>query len=81
METLIRLLQKIQSMFSQKTTYYIVYRFTDTLTYIDDTADEIPIKIQNLAGYLPCFTTLAEAEEVSENGKYQIGKIKTIHKN
>ena len=58
---------------------FVVYRLIEHVTCSDPaTGYETQINIEGMAGFLPCFRTLAEAKEASENGKYKIGELKIL---
>ena len=56
---------------------FVVYRLIEHVTCTDPaTGQETQINIEGMAGFLPCFRTLAEAKDASDNGKYKIGELK-----
>ena len=60
------------------TVLYAVLKLSQDITYTDPfTKEERKEKIQGIAGYIPCFETIEEAEEHACEGKFQIMAIKT----
>jgi hypothetical protein len=58
-------------------TVYAVLKLSQDITYTDPfTREERKEKIQGIAGYIPCFETIEEAEEHACDGKFQIVAIK-----
>jgi hypothetical protein len=56
---------------------YAVLKLSQDITYTDPfTGEERKEKIQGIAGYIPCFETIEEAEEAACDGKFQIVAIK-----
>jgi len=47
--------------------------FTHPITQVEHSQ-----KISGIAGFIPCFSTIEEAEDASCDGKYQILKFKTL---
>jgi len=59
---------------------YAVLKLNQDITYIDPfTKEERKQKIQGIAGYIPCFETIEEAEEHACDGKFQIFPIQAEH--
>lgn len=55
---------------------YAVLKLNRSVTYTDIvTKEERKVMIQGIAGYIPCFGTIEEAEEASCGGKFQIVEI------
>lgn len=56
---------------------YAVFKLCQNITYTDPlTGEERQEKIQGIAGYIPCFETIKEAEEAACDGKFEIVAIK-----
>lgn len=61
------------------TVLYAVFKLCQGITYIDPfTREKRKEKIQGLAGYIPCFETIEEAEENACNGKFEIVAIRRV---
>lgn len=61
------------------TVLYAVFKLCQGITYTDPfTREKRKEKIQGLAGYIPCFETIEEAEEASCDGKFEIVEIKRV---
>lgn len=59
------------------TVLYAVLKLSQDITYTDPfTREERKEKIQGIAGYIPCFETIEEAEENACDGKFEIVAIK-----
>ena len=55
------------------TVLYAVLKLSQYITYSDPfTGEERKEKIRGIAGYIPCFETIEEAEEHACDGKFQI---------
>jgi hypothetical protein len=58
--------------------FYALLKLSENIVYTDpQTGEEVTVKLQGVAGYIPCFDTLEQAEEAADNGKYQIVPVKT----
>ena len=59
------------------TVLYAVLKLSQDITYTDPfTREERKEKIQGIAGFIPCYETIEEAEEAACDGKFQIMPIK-----
>lgn len=59
------------------TVLYAVLKLCQGITYTDPfTREKRKEKIQGIAGYIPCFETIEEAEENACDGKFEIVAIK-----
>ena len=59
------------------TVLYAVLKLSQDITYTDPfTREERKEKIHGLAGFIPCYETIEEAEEAACDGKFQIMRIK-----
>jgi hypothetical protein len=59
------------------TVLYAVLKLSQDITYTDPfTGQERKEKLQGIAGFIPCYETIEEAEEASCDGKFQIMLIK-----
>ena len=59
------------------TVLYAVLKLSQDITYTDPfTGQERKEKLQGIAGFIPCYETIEEAEEAACDGKFQIMPIK-----
>jgi hypothetical protein len=59
------------------TVLYAVLKLSQDITYTDPfTREERKEKLQGIAGFIPCYETIEEAEEAACDGKFQIMPIK-----
>lgn len=59
-------------------TLYAVLKLSTDIEYIDPYTDKkVSQKLDGIAGYIPVFSSIEEAEEHNGDGKYSIIKIQT----
>ena len=59
------------------TVLYAVLKLSQDITYTDPfTGQERKEQLQGIAGFIPCYETIEEAEEAACDGKFQIMPIK-----
>jgi len=57
--------------------FYAVMRLNEDITFTDpQTLKERTEKLNGIAGFIPCYETIEEAQEASCDGKYEIVLIK-----
>lgn len=58
---------------STKTVLYAVLKLSTDIEYTNPiTQEQVNCKLGGIAGYIPVFTTIEEAETSAQDGKYQI---------
>jgi len=69
---------EVKKIENKKITLFAVMKLSTEIEYKNPfTQEQITCKLGGLAGYIPVFSTIEEAEKSAENGKYEIISIES----